>query len=543
MEKISVTLDLPVYKEYDVAVVGGGCSGSIAALGAARNGAKTILLERSGVLGGNMSQGLVQSIHGYRSDNNINGKKVPAADWSNALVVPKSSITMELYNRIHDSGGTAFPGHHNAPSLRENVDEEVVIYTLDKMMKESNVDVLFNTYVFDVIMNGDTVTGIVIANKSGPQIIKSGIVIDCSADADIATRAGVDYLYGEEEFGYRAHGISLKMELGGIDVNRYLEYLYNRPELTAEEQKVYDQDVKDLLNGGEDVPLTIRSFDGTEKGAFTQAGERAHRKVTIEDQLKALANNEFLMTRNMLKREWVQYIKDHPEIPYMPNTLTLKPIYPTFPHLAQFGLVRNGRIRYDQTMLGVSECFVDSTNEEELSKGILLCREINWIQVNFLRERIPGFEDSYIIKTATYGGRESRQIVGEYMVLLDDLREGRIFEDNIAFCWRANNRHLLNGQIGTRIWYEPPKPFSFPYRCLIPRGVDGLLVAGRTVSKEVLVRVSSMVPCMQLGEAAGIAAGIATVDKVSIREVDVNKVQKALHLDEVAIELGIDIDK
>ena len=67
MEYKTIDFDLPISMEVDVAVVGGGCAGVTAAIAAARNGAKTVVIEREGYLGGNLTAGLVQSLHGYRA--------------------------------------------------------------------------------------------------------------------------------------------------------------------------------------------------------------------------------------------------------------------------------------------------------------------------------------------------------------------------------------------------------------------------------------------------------------------------------------------
>ena len=539
MERKNVNVDLPILKEVDVVVAGGGCAGSMAALAAARNGAKTLLIERSGVLGGNMSQGLVFTVHGYRSDSHYRSKRTPAADWSNPLVVPKSSICMEFYNTLLDNGGTAFPDRRDEPSLRENVDEEAVVYTLDQMMKASGVEVLFNTFVFDVIKEGETVTGVVVANKSGAQIIKAKVVIDCSADGDVAASAGCEYLYGEPDTG-RTHGISVMSEVGGIDIERFFEYLKNRKPLTPEEKETLNQDIIELCNGGTSSSVTKFSLDGKNKGAFSMEG-KLRKENSYELQEQDMRNGLFVNLNDTVDAEWIQWLKDHPypETPYMLNTTTPKPIYPRAPGMAFFGLVRDGKMRYDQTMMGAFEILVSHINDEEISKALILGREINWIHVKFFRERIPGFENCYLIKNASYGGRESRQIIGEYVLQLSDLQNGVIFEDNIAFCWRANNRHYINGQKGLRQWFEPDKPFSFPYRTLVPKTVDGLLVAGRCISKDVMVRCSSMVPCMQLGEAAGVAAGLAVKENILPRNVNVKEVQEILHLDECREGLGL----
>jgi hypothetical protein len=127
-------------------------------------------------------------------------------------------------------------------------------------------------------------------------------------------------------------------------------------------------------------------------------------------------------------------------------------------------------------------------------------------------KNIPGFEDANLVDTAPQiGCRESRRIVGEYYLEKKDL--DRVFEDTIA---RANN-----------IFSEPGKSISIPFRCLVPKGIDNLLFAGRciSVSHEMLDLVRE-IPCgMATGQAAGTAAGLAVRYKRDPRDVNIKELQ------------------
>lgn len=527
---MKISRDIPIYRKVEVLVVGGGPGGVAAAFAAARNGAQTMIVERSQFLGGNMGQGLVMSVHGYRSDQDYMAKKLPCSDWSNPLVV-KTPVTMDIYNRILKDGGTAFPDRINDPSLRENVDEEVVVYVLEQMAKELGIEILFNTFAYDAVMEGNTVKGVMIANKSGAQIILADVVIDCSADADIAARAGAEYMFGDDELG-RPHGISLLFEMGGINFEKFFNYLKNRPVPTDEEKAALKADIIKYTNGGVKSPDAV-FFMGNQKGESHSSDGQMHmegKHLTWEEQEQAYQEGKFLSLRPCVDAEWIEYLKEHPETPYMPNTLAPEPMYPWPPAFTWYGIVRNGKVRYDQAVSGVHECFVDPTNEEELSKALITCREINQVYINFFREKIPGFENAYIYKTGNYGGRESRQIIGEYVLTLQDLADGTWFEDTIAVLWRANNLHLLTGQKGQRMWFVPKNKFTVPYRCLVPKTIDNLLIGGRPISKVHAVRCSSMVPCMQYGEACGVAAAVCIKNGTNPRHVNVRAVQEILGL-------------
>lgn len=527
MEYANYTSKLPITVDVDVVVVGGGTAGVVAALSAAKNGAKVTLLERTCALGGMMTNGLVQSLHGYRLHGGYENRN-HTFDWSTPLVID-DNLAIELFKRIQDYGGGAFSKeHYGDPSLRENIDEEAAVYAIDAMMQEYGVQVLFDTYAFDVVKEGSMVIGVVAANKSGPQLIKGKIIIDCSADGDIAVKAGAEYELGDE--AGRIHGVCLRTEIGGIDIEKFLDYLENRPALSPEEAKLAKKEEWELTNGGSQSPDT-QSLDGEkrEKRQFDMRGKQ----LSWEEQRKNMSEGKFLALSNTLTNEWIAYLKDHPypETPYCINTVTEKPCYPRQPMLGYYGLVRGGKIRYDQMLCGTFECFVDCLDGIALSEAILHMRQINWIYLKFLRERIPGFEECYIMKTAPlYGVRESRRIVCDYTLTVQDVSEGVQPADTIAFS-TFNNVHWLTGQQGVRMFIQPKRPFGIPYRCLIPKNVNNMLIAGRCYSRVFLVRSTGMPTVMSYGEAVGAAAAIALKDNVDIRHVNVEKVQKAINID------------
>ena len=514
--------EYPIAASYDVVVAGGGCAGVTAALAAARNGAKTLLIERESYLGGMLTGGLVHSLHGYKLHKNYMGYN-PLRNWSTPLVV--KGITFEILERLQLENGTNEKNRKGDSSVRENYDEEIMAYVLDEMVEEAGVDVLFNAFAFGVRKEGKKVTGVFVASKSGAQEIKANVVIDCTADGDLCADAGCSFEVGDPVTGV-THGAAIEMEIGGINIEKVINYFKNRPELTEEERKKFIEDKNRLINGGSNSPATILKLDGT-TGPFNMSGKKASWDSIIAD----IHDGQFIVLPASIEREWIEYVKEHPEMPKMPNTRTPIPCYPKMPSFNWIGIVRHGKLRYDQTMSGVHEMFVDQSDGWAMSKAIMLMRKINFYYIDFFRKKIPGCEDAYILKNSPLvGSRESRRIVGDFTLTAQDCENGVIHEDQIALCGRAMNVHHMNGQHGLRYWVEPKDVYSIPYRCLVPKDVDGMLVAGRCASVDFIALggTRSMPSCMTMGEGAGTAAALSVKSGKDTHNVDIKKLQDML---------------
>ncbi|MEK7353202.1 MAG: FAD-dependent oxidoreductase, partial [Chloroflexota bacterium] len=235
-----------------------------------------------------------------------------------------------------------------------------------------------------------------------------------------------------------------------------------------------------------------------------------------------------------LDKEWIDYIKKG-EVP--PLFGAAKLVYPP-PRFAGIGVIRYGKIRGDQMMSGVYECWFDTTNQEDISKALTYMRKLNKVYVKFLRERIPGFENAYIImESPTVGTREGRRIIGEYVLTEDDLLAGKRFSDVIAMGGpRGPDAHSVTGLWGDGVNSTLTKPYDIPYRCLLPKKIDNLLVAGRCISTSHLAfgATRDMATCMSTGEAAGAAGAISANSGIVPRGLDVKLIQKAL-LDQGAV--------
>jgi hypothetical protein len=179
---------------------------------------------------------------------------------------------------------------------------------------------------------------------------------------------------------------------------------------------------------------------------------------------------------------------------------------------------------------------VDGTSVQDLSRAEIETRREVFRIVAALRKYVPGFEQAYLIDTAAHlGVRETRQIIGEYMLTAEDIFYARKFEDGVARNIFEIDIHPLDG-IGrashtAKEVFNAKEPWvDIPYRCLVPKKIDNILVAGRCFSAthEAMGAARRMGPCMDMGHAAGAAAGLAAKGHIKPREVSAADINQEL---------------
>ncbi|MGH3342804.1 MAG: FAD-dependent oxidoreductase [Carbonactinosporaceae bacterium] len=174
----------------------------------------------------------------------------------------------------------------------------------------------------------------------------------------------------------------------------------------------------------------------------------------------------------------------------------------------------------------------DGTDSAELTAAEIEGRRQVVELVRFFRQNLPGLEDCELLDTAsTVGVRESRRVLGDYVLTLEDLQAGRHFDDVIALCAYPVDIHDPTGSGGgADDSFGTANVYEIPYRCLLPRDIENLLVAGRCVSAthEALAAIRVMPPSFAMGEAAGTAAALAVDNELSPRLLAVGELQRAL---------------
>lgn len=201
---LNKTENLPVLMETDVLVIGGGPAGIAAAIASARNGAKTVLMERFASFGGNITQVGVEAFAWYRHEHTIEA----------------GGITKEFESRAQACGASVKEIQSDSQAL----DAELFKFVADEMILDEGVIPLLHCTACDVIMERGILKGVITESKSGRQLVLAKRVIDCTGDADIAALAGAPFIKQQAEDLMHVTPI---FNCKNVDTKRFKDYIYN----------------------------------------------------------------------------------------------------------------------------------------------------------------------------------------------------------------------------------------------------------------------------------------------------------------------------
>lgn len=193
---IEITSSAQVVGNYDVVVCGGGPAGFIAAIAAAREGARTAIVEQYGFFGGMATAGFVNPISVF----SYNGKQVTGG------------IPWEFVNKLKDFGGAEI----ETPLANVAFEPEHYKLIAQRMVLDAGVDIFMHSYLRGCVKDGNRVTHVIIDNKNGVEALGAKIFIDCTGDADLAFMAGVPML---ESGGRPLQPLSTYFILGGVNLD------------------------------------------------------------------------------------------------------------------------------------------------------------------------------------------------------------------------------------------------------------------------------------------------------------------------------------
>ena len=433
--------EIPLDDSWDVIVAGGGPAGCTAAVSAAREGARTLLIEATGALGGMGTSGLVPAWCPFSDKERV--------------------IYGGLAQKILEDLKKEMPHVPKDAVDWVPIDPERLKTLYDDLVTGSGAHVLFQTVLSAVEKDENgTVTEIIVSNKAGLSAYKAKVYIDCTGDGDLAVWAGAEYEKGGEngELQPATHCFIIS------NVDSYA-YLYG----------------PNLHSANPESPI----YKITRSGKYPEIRD-VH-----------MCNN----------------------------------------------FVGPGTVGFNAGHLWD----VDNTDPENISEAMIQGRKLARALRNGLAEYYPeAFADSFLVSTASLMGiRETRRITGDYVITAEDYLNRQSFDDEICRnCYYIDVHQsfkqaekLINGEsfekvVGTHTnRYKKGESHGIPYRCLTPRGLTNLLVAGRSISCDRTIQgsVRVMPVCLAMGEAAGMAAAHASrMDTADVHKVDVQNLRKRL---------------
>ena len=198
--------------------------------------------------------------------------------------------------------------------------------------------------------------------------------------------------------------------------------------------------------------------------------------------------------------------------------------------LPTFGGPWFGGLEKDIVWVNTTRVIGDASVAAELTRAEIEGRKDVFTMVAYYRQHLPGLEKARLLHTSTHiGVRETRRLVGDYILTGDDIRAQSHFDDAVAVgCWPIDI-HPADGSVGYHAMFVP-LPYQIPYRCLLPQGTEGLLAAGRCIStdREALGSTRVGATCAATGQAAGAAAARAAQQGIQPREVDTQGLRSLL---------------
>ena len=447
--------------DYDVVVIGGGAAGVASAVSAAKNGARTLLVEAGPMIGGEMLSGLP-----------IDGCLNTRGEW----VI--GGVAKEVFDECDALGGYVGAFYDWRSIWVVCVDPEIMKFAVMNVVRRNKVNLLLYTFAEDVIVQDGAVKGVVILNKNQRTLVTAKVFIDCSGDGDLAYMAGAQHEKGAADGALQP--VSLVFRMQGVDIGRLMKFVADHPEnIAAAENPFYaniprEEQVRRLVEQG--YPKVFFAANG----------------------------------------------------PLMKNAIASGDLYSTA--LMGIGPVSMKRREIYCNTTRIAN--VDATRTDKLSEALPELMDQVWRCAGFLQKRVPGFEESHFSGIAPrIGIRETRRIMGDYVLTYDDVMNARKRDDGVA----KGAHHVDIHGAGTHQLRQPIKDggsYDIPMGSLIAADLKNVLLAGRCFSatREAHGSARVMGTCMAMGQAVGTAAALASEANVveDIRSVRVDALRKRL---------------
>ena len=449
---------LPV-RCFDVVVAGGGTAGVVAAIAAARTGAKTVLIEQKGYVGGTMLEGGT-TLHSFFTLGKLFGRE------SRQIV---KGIPQEIIDRLVAAGGCT---GHLIDEVNVDYDEHCTLidvetykYVAAQMLQEAGVTIYFNTLVAGADVEEGHIRGVIVQSRvEGRLYFEASAFIDATGWGDLAACAGAECVLPNE------YSVANSVGIAGIDVEKYTRYLQE--------------------NGGVSG-ITYGLRDGKEN-QIVRVGAPFHKVLStlMTQHAKAAGNDKATAMLN---------VKDNPD-----NHIPLE----AQKEMARLALTLGFTTVHDNYFMYLKVNYVMKqgvTDQAEMTRAELALRERQQESLALLRKTIPGCEHAFIARTSpTLCTRRGRTVVCDYDIPNQEILDGVHHEDDIAlfgFHDCAPKMHV--GGDGS---------YGIPLRAILAKGLDNLFAVGMMISTDYYAYMSTRntVSCMAQGQAAGTLAAMAS---------------------------------
>ncbi len=467
---------------FDVAVAGGGTAGVVAAIAAARTGAKTVLIEQKGYVGGTMLEGGT-TLHSFFTLGKLFGRE------SRQIV---KGIPQEIIDRLVAAGGCT---GHLIDEVNVDYDEHCTLidvetykYVAAQMLQEAGVTIYFNTLVAGADVEEGHIRGVIVQSRvEGRLYFEASSFIDATGWGDLAACAGAECVLPNE------YSVANSVGIAGIDVEKYTRYLQE--------------------NGGVSG-ITYGLRDGKEN-QIVRVGAPFHKVLStlMTQHAKAAGNDKATAMLN---------VKDNPD-----NHIPLE----AQKEMARLALTLGFTTVHDNYFMYLKVNYVMKqgvTDQAEMTRAELALRERQQESLALLRKTIPGCEHAFIARTSpTLCTRRGRTVVCDYDIPNQEILDGVHHEDDIAlfgFHDCAPKMHV--GGDGS---------YGIPLRAILAKGLDNLFAVGMMISTDYYAYMSTRntVSCMAQGQAAGTLAAMASKMNRLPRQVPFAALQEQLLADGV----------
>ena len=474
MKKVEVSVTRE--REYDVAVIGGGIAGVTAAIAAARNGTKTVLIEESGVLGGQATLGIVTPLDARKD---LKGK-------------PFGGILTEISEELISLGKQYGSGGDEA-KIMPIASPHLLKYLLLKKCLESGVVVLFHSVFFGAEKQGNEISSVLILTKNGVERIVAKTFIDASGDGALIEKSGAPFTLGCERESYAV------LQEAGLNV------------LHESSEKSVDYSDKKAMQ-----PVSI---------FFTLGGVDVEKAYTYNNKNFKIGDLE--ITKEKLAK-WKFYgtcgFEENGDKMPLPQGRIL----------VTHGTRKDVAVVNMSRVTGINGADADSLNEGEYKAQLQVIAI-----VDFLKTFVDGFENCYLIQSGnTLGIRETRRLKGETVLNGLNVINGNRTAYPVARGSYIIDIHDPSGRgkaIGGNIKGDF---YDIPYGALITKNVPNLLAVGRCISADHVAHSSTRIQgtCMLTGQAAGVAAAISVVSGVQACDLSEKLVHERLLVEGVYLD-------